>query len=166
MARKPKSLTGTKIRLKGVSALSFGASWDIGNPERDAIRGLLTFLEDRRALYVPLYLEVAGEVERSAHEIRRRCTEALTLVGERSAAKENIRAIRAACRRFLEEPHPEFRNLMHRDFGRFSDQANFFTALGELRARVGTEIAALASRYDIELEPDLASILPPVDDED
>ena len=163
MARGPKALRGTKIKVKGVSALGFGASWDISNPDRDAVRGLLTFMEDRRVLYVAQHLEVHGDVERSVHEIRKRCTDALTAISEPAPVREHIRAIRAACRRFLEEPHAEFRNIASFPFGRFRDEAGFFTALGELRASIGAQIAVLASYYEIELESELAGILPPED---
>jgi hypothetical protein len=39
----------------------------------------------------------------------------------------------------------------------------FFTALGELRATVGAQVAILAIHYKIDLEADLASIVPPED---
>jgi hypothetical protein len=162
MATGPKALRGTKIKFKGASALGFGTSWDISNVDRDAVRGFLTFLEDRRVLYVAQQLEVQDHVERSVLDIRKRCTDTLTAISERAPARKHIQAIRAACRRFLDEPHPEFRNLA--PHGRFVDEAGFFTALGELRARVGAQIAALALYYDIELEPELASILPPEED--
>jgi hypothetical protein len=163
MARGPKTLRGTKIKFKGMSALGFGASWDMSNADRDAVRGLLTFLEDRRVLYVAHHLEVHGDVERSVPEIRKRCTDALTAISERAPARKHIKAIRAACRRLLEEPHADFRNMAPHHFGRFADEAGFFTALGELRASVGAQVADLASYYEIELEPELASILPPED---
>lgn len=163
MARGPKSLRGTKVRFKGASMLGFGTSWDISNAERDEVRKMLAFLEDRRVLYVPHNLEVPGEVERSVQEIRKRCTDALGIVSERSPSLKAIRAMRAACRRFLEEPHADFRNYQSRDHGRFQDQLGFFAALGELRSRIGIQIAALASWYEIEIEPELASILPPDD---
>ncbi len=68
--------------------------------------------------------------------------------------------IRAACRTFLDQPHADFRNLYPRDLGLDRYGAGFFTALGELRARVGVQIAILAVRYEIELEAELASIVP------
>ncbi|TIM69819.1 MAG: hypothetical protein E5Y52_04485 [Mesorhizobium sp.] len=163
MARGLRSLKGTKVRFKGASALGFGTSWDISNAERDEVRKLLAFLEDRRVLYVPQNLEVPGEVERSVQEIRKRCTDALGIVSARSPCLTAIRSIRAACRRFLEEPHSNFRNFEPRDYGRFENQLGFFTALGELRTRVGIQIAELASSYEIEIEPELATILPPDD---
>ncbi len=52
---------------------------------------------------------------------------------------------------------------MPHQFGRFADEAGFFVALGELRASIGMQIANLASYYEIELEPDLAAILPAED---
>jgi hypothetical protein len=82
---------------------------------------------------------------------------------DQSRAAGPVRAIRAACRRFLNEPRADFRNLYQRDFGEFRDQAGFFTALGELRATVGAQIAILAVLYKIELEAELATILPAED---
>jgi hypothetical protein len=158
---------GTKIklaelarRITGFSVPGFGVQWTPPKSERESVRALLTFLEDRRVLYTPESLEVVGEVERSVHEIRRRCTEILTELSEQSPAVLAIRTIRGACRSFLDEPRADFRNLYPRDFGDFRDRAAFFTALGELRARVGVQVAILAVRYGIELEAALAAIVP------
>lgn len=145
-----------------MSALGFGASWDLSNADRDAVRAMLTFLEDRRVLYVGQNFEVSSQVERSVHEIRKRCTDALSELSERAPARKPIQAIRAACRKFLEEPAGSL-PIVPLDTQRVRDQFRLFTALGELRARIGTQIAELASYYEIELEPELASILPPDD---
>ena len=80
-------------------------------------------------------------------------------LGEQSHAGGPIRAIRAACRRFLDEPHADFRNLSG-GLGHFGDRAGFFTALGELRATVGAQIAILAVLSKSELKAELASIVP------
>jgi hypothetical protein len=89
----------------------------------------------------------------------------LAALPDQSRGNPPIRAIRAACRRFLDEPRADFRNLYIRDFGDFRDSAGFFTALGELRATVGAQVAILAVLYKIELEAELATIVPAEDDE-
>lgn len=86
----------------------------------------------------------------------------LGALGAQSHAAGPFRAIHAACRRFLDEPHADFRNLSG-GLGRFGDRAGFFTALGELRATVGAQIAILAVLYKIELKAELASIVPAED---
>ncbi|GLI95744.1 DUF6650 family protein [Methylocystis echinoides] len=156
---------GTKVKLKGMSLLGIGASFDVSNSDRDTVRGLLTFLEDRRALYSDFHLEAPEQVNQSVHDIRKKCTEALTSISEHSDAQETIRAIRAACRNFLEQHQGNFKNLAPSQFGGSTNHAGFFTALGVLRANIGAQVAALAIDYDIEIEPGLAAILPP-DDED
>jgi hypothetical protein len=85
-----------------------------------------------------------------------------------------VRAVAAACRRFLDEPYPSFEDIgQQRREPRFfreevdhyrlrprTDPAGFFTALGELRAFVGQQLAVLAALYEIDIEGDLATILP------
>ena len=119
MARGPSALRGTKIRLKSASAVGFGMSWDISSAERDAVRGFLTFLEDRRAFYaIPssrCHEEVDGEVERSVNDVRKQCTATLAALPEKSVADDPIRAIRRACREFLDICHNEFRNPISYD---------------------------------------------------
>jgi len=170
MSRTPS--TKVKIgelakRITGFSVPWFGLQWNPTKSERETVRAFLTFLEDRRVLYTPWNLEVEGEVEHSVHEIRRKCTESLVELPENSPAVWPIRMIRGACRDFLDAPRADFRNLYVRDYGDFRARAGFFTALGELRALVGIQVALLAVRYEIEVEEQLASIAPRADrDED
>lgn len=150
-------------RITGFSTPFGGMSWKAPADERDEVRALLSFLEDRRVLYNPMYLEIESQVSQSVIEIRRRCTEALGKLSNDSAGTAHVRAIRAACRRFLDLPKPQFKNVRHRTRDEFSP--DFFASLGELRATVGAQIGALAVQYDVEIEQDLASILP-IEDKD
>lgn len=78
--------------------------------------------------------------------------------------------MRAACRRFLTEPPPDFRNLSWNRYpeGRagvhHDGSPGFFVALGELRAAFGTQLAILATGYGLDLEAELAAILPAVEE--
>jgi hypothetical protein len=161
-------------RLRGLSALGFGASWDYPPSERETIRKLILFLEDRRALFNLLPAEVEDHVIASVASIRERCTEALGEMGEHAKAAVCIRIIRAACRRFLDEPYPSFANVeesppdrtfserqMSGNLRRGTRPAGFFTALGELRASIGQQIAILAASYGLDVEGNLVSIIPP-----
>jgi hypothetical protein len=163
MSKKPSTkikVSELARRITGFSIPGFGLQWSPPDNERKTVRELLTFLEDRRVLYTPGNLEVAGEVEQSVLAIRQHCTQSLAELPEQSRAVSCVRMIRAACRTFLDQPRADFRNLYPRDFGLDRYGAGFFTALGELRARVGVQIAILAVRYEIELEAELASIVP------
>jgi hypothetical protein len=72
--------------------------------------------------------------------------------------------MRAACREFLTEPHPDFPHTgQDRHHGRRAFSDGFFVALGKLRGTFGQQLAVLAYLYDIDIdiEAELASILPP-----
>lgn len=154
-------------RLTGFSLPFFGVQWTPPADERDIVRGLLTALEDRRVLFVPHHLEVVSHVTSSVLQIREILTKTLQALPKTSRAAGSIRAMRAACRRFLEEPAPDFRNLVqwHRPRHRDDEEGSpsFFVALGELRATFVTHIAALAYQYGLDIALDLSSILPSVD---
>jgi hypothetical protein len=147
-------------RLRGLSAFGFGASWDYPAVEREIVRKLIVFLEDRRALFNPLPLEVEDHVIASVGTIRDECTKTLAALGDSASAAGPIRVIRAVCRRFLDGSYPSFPDIAahlhgnrHReafDVNQYRLRARtrpdeFFTALGELRAFVGQQIAILAT---------------------
>ena len=73
-----------------------------------------------------------------------------------------LKGIRAACRRFLDEPLVTNRHFHQRDF-RGPESPEFFTALGEFRATMGALIANLAVLYKFNLAPEFASIIPAED---
>lgn len=65
-------------RITGISTPFGGFQWaDPGPSDAQIIHSFLLFLEDRRVLYNPMYLEVTSEVDRSVHEIRQECTKTL-----------------------------------------------------------------------------------------
>lgn len=164
--RAKTMIAETARRITGISLPIGGVQWaDPGPSDADRVRGFLSELEDRRVLYNPDWLEVRGQVDQSIIEIRRICTEALKTFSPSGFAALPIRNIRAACRRYLDESGTEFRHVgfhTHRD----DMTPGAFLALGAFRAAVGHEVARLAARYDIEVEGDLATILPEIDQED
>ncbi|MBB4199194.1 hypothetical protein CCR94_17560 [Rhodoblastus sphagnicola] len=155
----------TARRITGISTPLGGIQWSDGGPsDADVVRRFLIFLEDRRVLYNAEDLEVTSQVERSVHEIREQSTKALQELGPRAFAVSPIRAIRAAGRRFHDDENEEFRffDAHSRDRG---VGPGFFVALGAFRARVGQQVVFLAAHYDIDIEGDLATILPTPDDD-
>jgi len=148
----------TARRITGIGL--FNIQWaDPGPSERERVRRFILFLEDRRVLYNPSILEVRSQVDHSIHEIRKECTDVLRQLSESAFAAVPIRAIREACRRFHDDSNLEFRffdTWSHRP----DNDAGFFTALGGFRATVGQQVALLAARYDVDIEGDLATVLP------
>ena len=162
-ARKGRlNITDLARRITGISTPIVGVSWNPPAADRDAVRTFLTFLEDRRVLFNPFHLEVEHQVQQSILLIREHCTEAIGVLPEGSHAIAPLRGIRAACRRFLDEPLTNSRHFHLRGFYE-PEGPEFFTALGEFRATVGAHVASLALLYKIELEPELASIVPAED---
>ena len=150
----------TTRRITGISTPIGGIQWtDPGPSERARVRHFFLALEDRRALYNPMQLEVRGDVEWSLRELRKDCTAALRSLDEDAFAVPAVRGIREACRRFHDDSQLQFRLYCHQD-GRLEADAGFFVALGALRATIGQQVALLAAHYDIDIESDLASIMP------
>ena len=140
--------------LTGFSTPIFGVSWNPPKTDRDIVRKLITFLEDRRALYNPYDIEMPVYVARSILEIRKELTAILQSIGDNPEISPHLRAIRAACRKYLDGVGGHSRQRYHfRDF-------EIFAVLGELRAVFGIHIAQLAVKYGIDVEDELASILP------
>lgn len=95
-------------RITGISVLSiFGVNWQPPEDRRDIVRRLVIFLEDRRALYADYHMEHGPWVERSVIEMRAELTKILETCPDDEGLTGPIRAMRAACRKFLDEAqHP------------------------------------------------------------
>ncbi len=155
----------TARRITGFSVPFGGVQWaDPGPSEAEIVRRFLIFLEDRRVLYNPFQNEIEEQVRNSVREIRRECTDTLKALPASAAACHPIKMIRAACRRFADEMQGGFRDI---DEGWYPPYRapGFFLALGEFRATVGQQVGALAGAHNIDLEGDLASILPRLGDD-
>ena len=153
-------------RITGFSVPIFGISWNPPEPEIDVARRVLGFLEDRRVLYNPYHLEIIDHCIQSVLEIREFLTTQIGELSPKSKLSAHLRDIRAACRKFLndvQQNHHRSRILRPYHPGPF--ESEFFTALGELRASVGMHVTAIALMYGLDVEGDLESILPGLDQE-
>lgn len=153
-------------RLTGISTPVFGASWKPPELDVDVANELITFLEDRRMLTVPHAWENAQDVVKSVMETRAKLTEVASRVDPDTPP---VRA-HAPC----ELPAGSFSRTgggrtsppdsSPPSFGsRFSDpvvRGNLTADLGELRGVFGIPIARISAAYGIDVEEDLAAILP------
>lgn len=153
-------------RLTGFSlpVIGGGLSFKPVEADRTIVRELLTFLEDRRALYVGAIWEQPNHVVQSVLQMRAELTQSLKRLSEGSPAEAACRSMRGACRDFVSAAGSQQLREMHDDFGRSMQGERFLIALGSLRATFGHQIALLAHLYEVDLEEHLASILPPVPD--
>lgn len=152
-------------RITGISCPFFGVSWNPPEPERKVAKRVITYLEDRRVLYSPYELEVPMHCVESIIEVRRYLTNELGSTTKDSEIEKSLKALRAACRKFLDKVgnNTDTRYLRH-PFDNISSWT-FISGLGELRGVFGIHIAKMAVSYGIDIEKDLASIIPEIDQE-
>ena len=173
--KRGEKITGEAARrITGISLPFGGISWaDAGPSDASKVQDFLLFLEDRRVLYNPDFLEVTSQVHRSIHEIREQCTKTLQGLPQGAFAVQPIRTIRSAGRRFHDDQGQAFRYFdghhfhdRHRDAREEQGSPGFFAALGAFRSTVGYQVALLAAHYDLSVEGDLAAVLPDLNEEE
>lgn len=147
-------------RLTGISTPFGGASWQPAELEIAGARRVIAFLEDRRVLYEPSEMEVPGHCVHSVIEIRHRLSDELGKLEGVSELAASLRAMRAACRKFLERVGTDGRDGIHYANNGGYQSWTFGSALGELRGTFGIHVAKIAALFQLDVEDKLASILP------
>ncbi|MGH2719710.1 MAG: DUF6650 family protein [Actinomycetota bacterium] len=154
-------------RLNGISTPFFGVSWNPGQADVAVARRVIRFLEDRRVMFDPAQVEDPDHCVRSVIEVRHFLTAELGNLAGDHPVVGHLQAMRAACRRFVDavqEAGGEEFEFLRGSWGTRGTPAWLFnTALGELRYAVGLHVAQLAVKYGVDVEDDLASILPAVE---
>jgi hypothetical protein len=140
-------------RITGFSLPIFGIQWNPPESEREIVRETFIFLEDRRALYNDYAHEIDHEVAESILSIRNELTVALKRLPETSKAVPYFKSMRAACREYLDTTRGGGR--------RWNGPFSFMTQLGRLRTIIGMHVAHLAVTFGIDIEGELAHVVPP-----
>ncbi|MRH02427.1 hypothetical protein GIY21_19185 [Xanthomonas sontii] len=148
-------------RLTGISSPVFGVSWNPPESDRAIARRVIAYLEDRRVLYVPSEAELPEHCIHSVLEIRRFLTNELGSLPPDGSIAQALSAMRAACRKFLETVQADNGVIVRHgsSHGHYASWV-FIGALGELRGVFGVHIAALAAAYGLDIEQQLAAIIP------
>jgi Family of unknown function (DUF6650) len=151
------------IKLKSLTFSIFGASatWEVTKENKAMAQKIIHFLEDRRLLFGPRGYNPYDPVYclESARQIRAYLGEQLQAGNPGQRLTQAIQEMRRACRRFIDKAGPEAINFRQ-------ERDRFLVAVAELRTTFGFYIAALASKYGLALDDDLAGILPPEADQD
>lgn len=121
-------------RLTGISTPLGGLSWEASELEISAGRRVIAFLEDRRVLYSPNELEVPSHCVYSVLDIRRFLSTELGKIDAHSEFAASLRAMRAACRKFLERVGVDGRDIYCMPTSAAILQAGRFTAPSAIRA--------------------------------
>jgi hypothetical protein len=158
-----------KRRLTGLSIPWFGIQWERVPGDKEIAQRVITLLEDRRLLFKK-HGEIGGECIKSANIVRDFLTNELNSNSPGPELAATLRAMRAACREFVDAGGPDGRSFgesqrrMFLPLSYYRSGNSIALALGRLRSLIGTHVAALALQYDLVVEGELARALPPVPD--
>ncbi|GAO72645.1 DUF6650 family protein [Comamonas sp. E6] len=143
-------------RVTGVSVPIFGIQWQPVTAEVTVARDVLRTLEDKRVLYNPYEMEGAHHCIRSVDDMRNTLTGALQKVNPQTHVGKQFARIRKACREFCNiVGSPEF------DRAAIPIQKSLLSReLTKLRKTAGSAVAAIVIAYGLDVEDDLASIIP------
>lgn len=147
-------------KLTGISCPLFGMSWNPPVLERTIAREVIMFLEPRRVLYSAYEYETVWPCIKSVTEIKNYLTSELQQAGEKSEISSYIRAMRNACNKFLNKCPDDM------GFRRYACSAGninnwiFTSAIGELRGVFGVMLGQIVKAYGLDIEDDLAEIIP------
>lgn len=158
-------------RLNGISTPLGGVSWVPPVVDVEVARSVIVFLEPRRVLFSTYSNEVPDQCVASVLEIRDHLTAILQRGGIAMELEGSIRLMRGYCTRFLERVGATEatvpRGDRDRQLFRHSHWAMhdywFGEALGELRAGIGLQAGTIAARYRLDIEDDLAGMIPAAD---
>lgn len=147
-------------RLTGISCPVFGVSWTPEETERTIARRVIIFLEARRVFYTEYAYESVCPCIQSVTEIRNYLSEELPNTTDKSNLNNYLRAMRNACNKFLDQcPRNKNDRCIACENGNIKNWI-FVSSIGELRGVFGVMIGQIAKAYGIDVEDELASIIP------
>ncbi|MBC3962874.1 DUF6650 family protein [Pseudomonas simiae] len=147
--------------LNGFSTPVFGLSWQPTKSEREVIRKLLVFLEDRRVLYVD---ERGASSHAVAHhgrpdwlsesvlQIRREANSALQTLEFSPHIASLLSGIQSACRELLDTPP-----RVHHRGPQLTPVS--ITSLSSWQMSIAAAVAGLAMVYELDLEENLSRLV-------
>ena len=147
--------------MTGTSTPIFGVSWNPSEADSATAKRIINFLEDRRVLYAPSEMEVPRHCVDSVLHIRRFLTSEVGRSDLDSELAADLKAMRKACRKFLQivNTDPDQIIPFASQLGHYASWI-FYGSLGEMRGVFGIHIAKIAAQYGLDIEDELASILP------
>lgn len=129
--------------LTGVSTPVGGVSWNAADPERDAVRALIVYLEARTTLYPDERPKLSNALK-SLSDTRERLTETIAKVPEKSPAVAPLRRMRQAITNFLQNAQEAAHGSEDPDTETKREE------LAELRGALGAQLATIVEIYDFD----------------
>ncbi|TQQ11462.1 DUF6650 family protein [Vibrio cholerae] len=142
--------------ITGISCPIFGIQWNAPVDEINLATTFVKDLGDHRVLFNPVHMERSDSCVNSVDIIRQLISEALAEAKDKSPLSKALKRMRRACHAFQNEvasPHyqavetPVRNSILERE-------------LSNLRLKFGESLAEISVSYDIDIEDELASIIP------
>jgi len=142
--------------LTGISTPILGIQWTPVTADVTTARNLIRELEDRRVLYRPEEMEGHQYCLISVEQIRRNLTDTIQKTGADTPLGKSSAKMRRACRKFCDIvgsprfdalPFPVKKSILSRELTR-------------LRKVFGLAIAEVSTAYGLDVEDELATIIP------
>lgn len=155
LKERANQISGFELPIVG------GVSWQPKELDLTKARKLFIFLEDKRVLFYEEEWEFMPHVIQSVMNIREYLVkEILMETDQDSPLYESAKELRDACIEFL-----DLTQKLERRDGRMIDwkQSNYRlmrTVLGRIRRRFGKELGEISIRYKVDVEENLATIIP------
>lgn len=149
----------SRLNQLGFGPLAVG--WKSVESDSAIARRVIRFLENRRMLFNDCAEEDLRHCLLSAEQIRTFLTTELGNLSDNSPLLPYLRSIRKSAQQFMNRfPHGADSHRWH-DLS--LGDANLFIRLGQLRSDIGFQVALIAARWEIDVEEDLAKVLPTFD---
>lgn len=143
-------------RFTGFTCPIFGLQWNASPSEVEAAEEVVGDLENRSLLFEPVQLEEGDRYVQAVGELRDRLEEPLTDLEYQSPLDNQIRKMRRASRRFVEQ-------VGHSGLDAFAEpvrQSLLRRELHRLRDQFGEALAEISISHGVEVDDELASIIP------
>lgn len=138
-----------KHELNGISLPFGGISWDNNTTAKDRFRYLLLFLESKRILTNPMYMELKEECIESVLEIKQTLVSITKDVDFGETDIDIARSLIAACNDYLDTVRSDsIPHLIYKDGYSWAD-ATFETAMKKFRKAFKNGITQIEDEYKL-----------------
>jgi hypothetical protein len=146
-------------RITGISVPIFGIQWNPPTDQKRIAKQVLDRLNDRRVLYAPFYRENEAACLNSALDLRQDLSAIIDAAPAGSPVYKCAKNMQKACRVFMTET--EQLDFNARDHATaVATRAIFEQGLTNFRSSVGEATKNLVAAYGLDVEDDLAAIIP------
>ena len=143
-------------RITGVGVPIFSIQWDPPPDEKRIAGRVLDTLANRRIFYVAYHLENEHACLDSANDLRDQLKQHLDESPLESIVYQHTKILQAAARKLV----TELEELIRISPPQQVMASRFYDTLHDFRSKAGHSVACLAAAYGLDVEDELATIVP------